>query len=157
MRFILTSDTQIIKAKKTDGIKGADSFNIEQQYSKYKGVVTKEIVDLIECFKMPRTLASAKELLVARGYTFGALAQRKLENSVRFLVQVGVLVVLMEDVQAEFSPIIRSDEESVRKIDLGDTDIDALAAGIASLRDNHPVPDNALDTISGYGRPKSQP
>ena len=157
MRFMLTDDTTIGRSAEASGIKGAESYELHQAYSKYRGRVSKDVVELAESFRVPRTIEAAKELLVTRGYTFGTIAQRKLENTIKFLVQVGVLVVLMDDTQAEFSPIILSDEESVRSINLGDTDIDALAASVASLRDNHPVPENALDTKSGYGRPRSKP
>lgn len=156
MRFIVTDDTSITPETGKEAIKGTQSFTIEQRYTKYKGVVSKEVVDLIDCFRVARTVEAARELLAARGYTFGDIAARKLTNTVNFLVQVGVLVILMDDTEAEFSPIIRTDEKSLRKIDLGDVDTEALVRA-ASVKDNHPYPGNVLDTKSGNSRPRSRP
>jgi hypothetical protein len=155
MRFLAVDDTEIVRVEGENIIKGAATFSLHQRHSKFKGNVSQEVVHLIECFKIPRSVEEAKANLEDKGYKFPELAQIKLTNTIKYLVQIGVLVHLLEDGHSEFSPIIEADPGSLKAIDLSTFDLDALASGVGLRQDNHPYPDNALDTLSGNSRGKA--
>lgn len=151
MKLLAVNDTEITSILENKSIPKVKIYNLNQKKSGYKADVSQEVHDLIRVFDVPTTVEEAISKLQVKGYRFPQIAIQKLYNTVNILVQYGVLVPVQE-LQTEFNPIIKSREESVKEINLAIYNLDTLVSSIIAFQDNHPYPENTLDTKSGSNR-----
>jgi len=157
MKFLAVNDTQIVAAPAGEEIPNATSYDLTQLTSGFKAIVSQEIKDVLEGLSVARTISELTTELTTKGYSFPGLGETKLFNVVKLLVQYGCVIATVDSPTTEFDPLIKSAPNVMEDIDLAVYDLEVLAGSVSAFQDNHPYPENALDTLSGNSRAFPRP